>query len=468
MKFDEYHMSQGPELVTDELPGEKAKKMLAEQALYESNNRSYPRNLPLVPNKAKGSIVEDIDGNRFLDFFAFCGVLNVGHGNPDVMHDVAEQLHKLVHALDFPTEVKLAFLKNLNEVLPDALRGKAKVNFCGPTGADSVEAAMKLARLYTKRSLIIAFQGAFHGMTTGALSVTSNRKNRGGLPVLNNSTHFAPFCYCYRCPFNKEPDNCKLECASYLENIIENPKSGIDKPAAILLEPVQGEAGNIIPKPEYVQRIQKLCNEQEIVMICDEVQAGFYRTGKLFSFEHFGVTPDIITMSKGIGGIGLPLAILIIKNELDVWEGGTHSGTFRGHQLGIAAGNAALDFIRSKRVDLHAAEMGQILLGGLKLIGKKCRFMGDVRGIGLMLAVEFVKTKEGKEPFAEICIQVRRELYQRGVLIEIGGHYANVIRILPPLVTTKGMIDKFLEIFEAVTWKIEKQYEVKELQLDAV
>jgi diaminobutyrate-2-oxoglutarate transaminase len=467
MKFEKYHLGQGPEIKVNELPGKNAREMLSEQNVFESNNRSYPRSLPLVPRKAKGSIVEDVDGNKFMDFFSFCGVLNVGHGNEDVIQDVTTQLNDIVHALDFPTEVKLDFMRNLNKNFPTQLREKVKINFCGPTGADAVEAAMKLARLNTKRNIIISFQGAFHGMTVGALSVTSNLKNRKGLPVINNATHFAPYGYCYRCPFGKKSDSCKVECASYLKNLIENPNSGVDKPAAILLEPIQAEAGNIVPKPEFLQEIQKICNNNDIIMICDEVQVGFYRTGPLFSFEHFNVTPDMITMSKAIGGIGLPLSLLIIKNEFDIWQAGMHSGTFRGHQLGIAGGNSALNFIKKNNVELHVQEMGAILLDGLNLIQKKSKYIGDVRGLGLLLGVEYVRTKENKEPFPEYCLKLKKRLFQKGVLIEIGGHYSNVIRILPPLITTTKMIYSFIEIFDQVNWEIDQEYIKTELSIES-
>lgn len=465
MDLKKYHLAEGPEIISQELPGERGKVLLDEQENYESNNRAYPRSIPLVPHKAKGSIVEDVDGNRFLDFFSFCGVLNVGHGNQDVVQEVEKQLHQLTHALDFPTEVKIDFMKNMNSHLPEAMQGNFKINFCGPTGADAVEAAMKLARLNTKRNLVIAFQGAFHGMTQGALSVTSNTKNRQGLPVLNNATHFVPFCYPYRLP----EGTSSVVYAKHIRDIIENPKSGVDKPAAILLESVQAEAGNIVPTREFVQEIRKICDDHGIMMICDEVQAGFYRTGKLFAFEHFDVIPDMVTMSKGVGGIGLPLSLLLVNKEYDVWDAGTHSGTFRGHQPGIAAGNAALNFIRKSNLTEHIFNMGVLLRSGLERIQQGSKFIGDVRGLGLLIGVEYVKSKDDKIPFPEICTKLKNQLFRNGVLVEIGGHYNNVIRILPPLVTTEAMIHTFLEIYERLNNEVSQSYfeEEPEMAMEA-
>jgi len=458
MDLEKYHLAQGPSIRTETIPGEKTKQLLDAQEKYESNNRSYPRSFPLAPKKAKGSIIEDVDGNQYMDFFSLCGVVNVGHGNEEVLAATKAQMEELIHAMDFPTETKLAYIKNLNQHLPESLNGKVKINFCGPTGADAVEAAMKLARLHTKRNLIISFQGSYHGMTTGALSVTSNRNSRKGLAVLNQGHHFAPFSYCYRCPVGKEPDSCKIECASHLRNLLENPHSGVDKPAAVLVEPIQGEGGIVVPKPEFHQEVRNICDEHGVMLIHDEVQAGFYRTGKMLSSEHFDVTPDVVVMSKGVGGIGMPCALLVIKKEFDTWTAGTHAGTFRGNQPGMAAGNAALNFIEEHQISQYVTEAGALLFDGLNTIKKQSPFIGDVRGAGLFLGVEYVKNKKTKEPYPEFCVRLRQRLFENGVLIEIGGYYSNVIRILPPLITTKNMLITFLEIFDRVNSEIEKEY----------
>ncbi len=458
MDLEKYHLAQKPTIKTETIPGDKAQELLVKQELYESNNRSYPRKYPLVPKKAKGVIIEDVDGNQFMDFFSLCGVLNVGHNHEEVLKDAKDQMDDLIHAMDFPTEVKINFMENLNKNLPDELRDKVKINFCGPTGADAVEAALKLARIHTKRNLIISFQGAYHGMTTGALSVTSNLNSRKGLHIINQGTHFAPYSYCYRCPFGKRPDSCKLECASSLKDALENPHSGIDKPAAILLEPIQGEGGVVVPKKEFHQEVQKICNEQGVVLIHDEVQAGFYRTGKMLSSQHFEVTPDLVAMSKGIGGVGMPLAIVLIKRELDSWTAGTHAGTFRGNQVSMAAGNSALNFIKNNNIENHVETMGKLLRDGLETIKSKSKYIGEVRGIGLFQGIEYVKDLNSKKPFPEFCNRLRKKMFEKGVLIEVGGWHNNVIRVLPPLIVTPKMIYKFLEIFDEVNREIENEY----------
>lgn len=458
MILDHLHLAKGPEMVSDELPGTKAKKLLKQQDLIESNNRSYPRSIPLVPKIAKGTIIEDVDGNRYMDFFSMCGVLNIGHCNEIVLKSVQKQMHIFTHGMDFPTEVKMNFMKNLNARLPKGLKDEIKINFCGPSGADAVEAAIKLSRIHSGRNLIISFQGAYHGMTVGALSVTSNNKNREKVSVLNNATHFAPYSYCYRCPFNKKPSSCKIECASHIKNLLDNPNSGVDKPAAVIIEPIQGEGGVVVPKAEFHKELRKICDERDIILIHDEVQVGFYRTGKLLCSEHFDISPDIVAMSKGIGGIGIPLALILIKKEFDTWKAGTHAGTFRGHQLGMVAGNTAMKFIDSIGLIKHVQEMGKLLKEGLLSIKKESKFIGDVRGLGLIIGVEYVRDLKTKEPFPEFCNTLKQRLFENGILIEIGGHFSNVVRILPPLVTTERMFLSFLDIFASVNHQVENQY----------
>ena len=231
----------------------------------------------------------------------------------------------------------------------------------------------------------------------------------------------------------------------------------------MLLEPIQGEGGVIVPHEGYHSEIQKICNEYEVLLIHDEIQVGFFRTGKLLSSQHFNATPDMITMSKGIGGIGMPLALLIIKKEVDSWQAGTHAGTFRGNQVSIAAGNSAINFVRKNNIEWHVGKMGKILMEGLRFIMNRSSFIGDVRGIGLIVGVEYVQDTKTKEPFSEFCIKLRQRLFENGVIIEIGGHYSNVIRILPPLITTEKMLYSFLEIFDRVNKEIEKEYIQKKI-----
>lgn len=457
MAFEKYHLSEKASIITKKVPGENSLTLLERQEELEGNNRSYPRAIPIAMERARGAIIEDVDGNRYLDFFAGCGVLNLGHNNPDILADVARQQEKLIQALDFPTKVKIKFMEELNSVLPDELRGKVKINFCGPTGADAVEAALKIAKINTRRHSIISFQGAYHGMTSGALSITAHLYHRKQLPGLEPGIHFMPFCYCYRCAFGKEPDTCTLECAQYIRANLENPCSGIEKPAAIILEPVQGEGGTIVPKEGFLEAVGQIAHDFDIPVIFDEIQAGFYRTGPFLSFQHSRAVPDLFTMSKGLGGIGMPIAVVVYKKHLDTWERGTHAGTFRGNQLSIAAAASALGFAKRHHIREYVKKMGKDILGNLKYLQKKSRFIGDVRGCGLMLGIEYVKNKKTKTPFPGIVNTLRKRCCENGLLVEVGGHYGNVVRFLPPLVITENIAQNALEIFERVNGELEKE-----------
>jgi diaminobutyrate-2-oxoglutarate transaminase len=458
MVFKKYHLSEEACIITEKVPGDKSIKLLKKQENMESSNRSYPISIPIALELAEGSIVEDVDGNRYIDFFAGCGVLNVGHNNKDILTDIKKQQKKLIHALDFPTKIKIDLMKELNSILPDKLKKKIKINFCGPTGADAVEAALKIGKIHTQRHSIISFQGSFHGMTNGALSVTGHLYHKKKLPSLEPGIHFMPYCYCYRCAFGKQKESCNLECVKFIIENLENPCSGIEKPAAIIIEPVQGEGGTIVPKEGFINEIVRIGLEFNIPIIFDEIQSGFYRTGPFFSFENFnGAIPDIITMSKGLGGIGMPIAITIFKKELDHWSKGTHSGTFRGNQLSIAAALSAIKFSKRHNLTKYVKELGREMLDYLLAIQKKSKFIGDVRGIGMMFGVEYVKDKKEKTPFPEIVSEIRKHCYENGLMVEVGGHYSNVIRFLPPLITTKKIAYNGIEIFEKVNAQVEQK-----------
>jgi diaminobutyrate-2-oxoglutarate transaminase len=310
-----------------------------------------------------------------------------------------------------------------------------------------VEAALKLAKFNTGRTSIIAFEGAYHGMTSGALAVTSGRSLKERFLPLVPDVHFVPYAYCYRCPFDTTPDRCSLQCAQYLDHVLEDPHSGICTPAAVIIEPIQGEGGSIVPPPTFLPKIREICDRHEVLLICDEIQTGFCRTGKMFAVEHTGTEPDIMTMSKALGGIGLPISGIAYKEALNTWQPGAHIGTFRGNVVAYAAGAAALRFMVEQGLASHAERLGQIMLDELKCVLKDSPVVGDVRGKGLMIGVELVKDKATKEPAPDLAKRARRRCFERGVLIEIGGHYGNVARFLPPLVLTDDLARKGVEIF---------------------
>jgi diaminobutyrate-2-oxoglutarate transaminase len=444
-KLSHFHLSEKPHILTT-IPGPKSIEMLKRQQELEGAIVSYPKSIPIAIHRAKGAIIEDVDGNQFIDFFAGAGVLNVGHCNEDVLTKVSEQQKLLIHALDFPTENKLTAIKRILENLPDSWKGKFKVSFGGPTGSDAVEAAIKLAKLKTGRDSIIAFMGGYHGMTSTALGLTSNTAYRTKLQNLQSNIHFVPYSYCYRCSFNQKMETCKFECAQYLKNILENPHSGIPKPAAIIIEPVQGEGGNISPKPGYLEELVSIAHAHDVLVIFDEVQCGFFRTGKLFTCLMDNIVPDIITFSKGFGGIGYPIAGLIYKKSIEAWGTGDHIGTFRGNQVSLAAMNGAMDFVQDYSIGEHVNEMSKYLFKGLEEIKMQNKFIGEVRGRGLMIGIEFVKDVYTKEPYPELVKRIRSNCLQKGLIFEVGGHFDNVIRFVPPLIITKKIIDEALKI----------------------
>jgi diaminobutyrate-2-oxoglutarate transaminase len=435
--------------ITTPPPGPCSQKYLAFQATHEAAAVSYPRGFPCALARGRGATVEDVDGNVYIDFFGGAGVMAVGHANPEVVAAADAQLKQLTHALDLPTPARQDLVERLREVLPPAL---TRVFFGGPTGSDAVESAMKLARLNTGRAPFIAFEGGYHGMTSGALSLSSGRSFKDRLLPLVAEVHFVPYAYCYRCAFGKTKDTCDTQCAKHLDHVLEDPHSGIGTPAAVIVEPIQGEGGSIVPPPGFLPKVREICDRHHVLLVADEIQAGFCRTGKMFAFEHTGTVPDIMTMSKALGGLGFPISAIAYKENLNTWGPGAHIGTFRGNVIAYAAGAAALRFMCEHDLAGHAARLGERLLTLLQEVERESPFVGEARGKGLMLGVEFVKDKSTKEPAPELASRVRSLCFTRGLLIEIGGHYSNVARFLPPLVLTEELARKGAEIFaESVT-----------------
>ncbi len=441
--FEQLHFAPAPALA-GEVPGPRSREMLAEQDELESSARSYPRSVPVAIAEGRGATMRDADGNTFIDFFGGAGVLNVGHSHPEVLAAAHAQEGKLVHALDFPTTPKLALMRRLRSLLPGGLRERARFHFGGPTGSDAIEASLKLTRAHTGRESVIAFQGGYHGMTKEALSLTSDTSFGG---PTSTPVHFMPYPYCYRCPLGLKPDSCELACAKLVETTLSDPHAGVPTPAAILIEPIQGEGGTIVPPDGYLREIRRIASDHDVPLICDEIQTGFARTGKMFAVEHEGVTPDAITLSKALGGIGYPISCVAYDERLDTWKQGAHIGTFRGHQVAMAAGLAAIELMQ--RVDLaaHSAALGELTLELLREAQSGLPAVGDVRGRGLMIGVELVKDRDSKEAWSELAGRVRTECFKRGVVIEVGGHFGNVARFLPPLTITRELMLTGVEIF---------------------
>jgi diaminobutyrate-2-oxoglutarate transaminase len=418
-------------------------ELLQRQAARESNARTYPRGLPIAVGRAQGVEVFDVEGRRYLDFFAGAGVLALGHNHPEVVAAVEQQLKTFIHGLDLPTPVRDAFTTELLETLPSELAGKVRIHWCAPTGSDAVEAAIKLCKRATGRHGVVAFMGSYHGMTAGALSVTSLVEVKERVPSLMPDVSFAPFAYCGRCPLKLTRPACETACAALLETMLTDTHSGVTPPAAAIFEPVQGEGGTIIPPREFVTRIRAATSAAKVPLIADEIQAGFGRTGRFWSFEHFGIAPDVIVTSKALGGIGFPIAAMIYRSELDAWEPGTHIGTFRGHQTAMAAGLAALRIIKRDRIIDNVRARGEELVQGLSAIDAPC--IGEVRGLGLMVGVEIVDP-ETRAPSFEIARAVRTAAFSRGLLCELGGRHDSTLRLLPPLIVTQENVSEALSI----------------------
>ncbi|MFX1285985.1 MAG: aspartate aminotransferase family protein [Promethearchaeota archaeon] len=455
MRFEELSFAEAP-IINEKLPGTMSLKILKRQKEIEGSAISYPIDIPLVMDEARGATIKDVDGNVFLDFFAGAGVLALGHCNPIILEAVKKQQNKLTHSLDFPTTIRLELIECIRSIMPGNLKDKVKVQFGGPTGSDAVESAIKLAKYYTNRHSLISFEGGYHGMTATACSLTSGKFWKEKYIPMIPEVHFVPYAYCYRCPFNRTRADCSLECASYYEHILEDPHSGVVQPASAIIEPIQGEGGSIVPPKEFIKKIEEISRSYNVPIIFDEIQAGFCRTGEFFSFQHSEASPDIITMSKALGG-GFPLSAIAYREDFDVWKKASHIGTFRGNVTAMAAGVASIQFFKENNINNHVNEIGTFMLNELKTLENDSEIVGDVRGKGLMLGVEFVENKETKKPSAEFAAKVREESFSQGILVEVGGHYNNVVRFLPPLIITKEFTRIGIDIFKEVIDKIERE-----------
>ncbi|EFM10287.1 2,4-diaminobutyrate 4-transaminase [Paenibacillus curdlanolyticus YK9] len=427
---------------------------LESQQRRESNARSYPRKLPVALTEAAGMKVKDADGNWYFDCLAGAGTLALGHNHPVVIEAIRGVLDTglPLHTLDLTTPVKEHFVDELFASLPPAFAARAKVQFCGPSGADAVEAALKLVKTATGRRTMLSFHGGYHGMTHGALGLTGNLGPKGAVGPLMSDVHFLPYPYSYRCPFELGGEQGWQVAARYAERMLADPESGIVQPAGMIMEAVQGEGG-VIPSPDgWLKEMRAMTAARGIPLIMDEVQAGIGRTGKMFAFEHADIVPDVIVLSKAIGG-SLPLAVVVYDESLDVWQPGAHAGTFRGNQMAMAAGAATLKFIRDNRLETHAAAIGERLQEALRRIQADVSCIGEVRGKGLMIGVEIVQSdaepdRLGAYPARPgLARAIQQACLARGLILELGGRHGSVVRFLPPLIITPEQADEVASRF---------------------
>jgi 4-aminobutyrate aminotransferase len=431
-------------VIKTNLPGPKAKKWLEIDKKYISP--SYTRVYPLVVERGEGVWVYDVDGNRFLDLNAGVAVLTLGHSHPDILKTIEESSKKLIHysGTDFyyPSEIKLA--DKLAEIAPGAKNRKI---FFSNSGAEAVEASIKLARYHTKRPYVLAFYGGFHGRTMGALSATASKTiHRKRFFTLFYGTIHAPYPYCFRCPFNLNYPNCDFECVGFIEDNIFARLCDPEEVAAFIIEPIQGEGGYIPAPPEYFKKLKKLLDKYDILLIVDEVQSGMGRTGRFFAIEHYGVIPDIISLAKGIAG-GLPLGACIAKSSIMDWPQGAHASTFGGNPVSCEVSLKIIEHLENGLME-HVYKLGQKVLKELNQWKEEFEIIGDVRGKGLMIGIEIVKDKKAMEKDKGKRDKIVQECFKRGILILPAGE--NVLRLCPPLIIKEEEMFEGLKLLKEV------------------
>lgn len=426
------------------LPGPKASRLINVDQTHVSP--SYTRVYPLVVEKAQGLWIQDVDGNLFLDFTAGIAVCATGHCHPMVVKAIKEQAERLLHmsGTDFYYTSQIALAEKLASLVPG--EGVKKVYF-GNSGAEAVEAAFKLARWHTQRELNIAFFGAFHGRTMGALSLTASKiiQKKHYYPFIPGITHI-PYAYCYRCPYNLSYPKCGLECVHWVEDTLFRTTIPPEEVAAIFVEPIQGEGGYIVPPPEFHRELYKIAKKYSILYVADEVQSGMGRTGKMFAMEHFGMTPDIMALAKGIAS-GMPLGAMVAPADIMNWEAGSHASTFGGNPVSCQAALVTIQLLEEKLM-ANAAAQGERLMTGLRELQNSYECLGDVRGKGLMVGVEIVKDRETKQRAAEWRKEIINKAFRKGLLLLGCGE--NTIRFCPGLTVTEEEVDVCLSIFDEV------------------
>lgn len=429
-----------PRLVTS-LPGPRAQSVIARDHAVLSP--SYTRCYPFVMARGDGALVEDVDGNRFLDCNAGIAVVATGHAHPAVVKAVQEQAARFLHmsGTDFYYENMVELAEKLASLAPGA--GSRRIYF-GNSGTEAIEAAMKMARYHTGRQQFISFLGSFHGRTMGALSLTSSKnvQKKGFFPMVPG-VHHIPYPNCYRCPYGMIPDRCGVECVDHIDDLMRHvlPPSEV---AAIFLEPVQGEGGYIVPPQKFMEELQALAQRHGILLVFDEVQSGMGRTGKMFAAEHFHADPDILTLAKGIAS-GLPLSATVARAEIMNWTPGSHASTFGGNPVAVAAALVTIQLLQEELIG-NAAAVGARMLSRMREWPARFPIVGDARGLGLMIGIELVHDQGTKERAPELRNVLEQLAFQRGLLVLGCGQ--NSIRLCPPLVITHDQADWVIDTLE--------------------
>jgi 4-aminobutyrate aminotransferase len=438
-------------LIKTPLPGPKAKAIIERDGKVVSP--SYTRGYPFVMARGRGAIVEDVDGNLFLDCAAGIAVNSTGHAHPDVVAAIVDQSQKFLHmsGTDFYYEPQVRLAEEFSAIAPFA---GAKRSFFSNSGTEAIEAAIKLAKYSTKRYGMIAFLGSFHGRTLGSLALTSSKAiQRKGFGPMQPGVFHAQYGNCYRCPVGLKPESCQAECLDFLEHQILVHLIAPEDVAGVVVEPIQGEGGYVVPEPKFHQRLRQITRTHGILLIADEVQSGMGRTGKMFAIEHFGVEPDIVGVAKGVAS-GLPLGVTTARADVMDWPPGSHASTFGGNPVSCAAASATIKLLKDTLMQ-NATDVGAFMLDRLRELQNKHQLIGDVRGRGLMIGIELVRDRATKERATSERDRVVDECFNRGLLVLGAGK--NSIRLSPPLVlnreqaaTAVSILDEALAIVSRV------------------
>jgi len=433
-------------------PGPKARELVKKDESLISP--SYVRFYPLVIESGEDCILRDVDGNEYIDFNSGLVCLNVGHRHPKVINAIKNQCDRFLHYsnTDFYYQEVVDLAEKLSEITPGKFEKKV---YFGNSGAEAVEAAVKLSKWHTRKHRFIAFIGGFHGRTLGALSLTGSKlvQRRYFFPMLPGVTH-VPYPYCYRCPFKLSYPDCDYWCVDFIDELVLQKYVPPEDVAGIVFEPIQGEGGYVVPPPEYFQRLKKIADKYGLLLIDDEIQSGVGRTGRWFAIEHWKVEPDIICIAKAIAS-GLPLGATVARARMMDWERGSHASTFGGNPLACVAALAVIDVIKEERLLENAEKQGNYIMKRLQDLKDKCEIVGDIQGKGLMIGVEIVEDKETKSPGADKVREVMMRCWKRGIAIITCG--ASTLRIVPPLTITRELVDAGLEIIEDVIKEVEKE-----------
>ena len=428
--------------VKDTLPGPESRRLMEIGRQYEAQCQGYQA--PVVWDTAKGVVVTDVDGNRYIDWTSGVLVTNVGHCHPKLVRAIQEAAEKLLNCYEFPTAPRVTLAKRMVEISPLHLDRA----FFLTTGSETTEAAMRVAKRYSGKYEILSFYGGFHGRTAEARSAGGLGAVKKGYGPTMPGYIYAPYPYCYRCPFKSSPDQCGFLCLDYLDTVVHCLSTGAL--AGLIIEPYQGSAGFVFPPEGYLKRLESWARSQGLVFILDEVQASFGRTGRFFAMEWEDLKPDLVCVGKGIGS-GMPISALLATSEVMSAVGpGDLGSTLGGNPFACSGALAVLEIMQEEKLVENAAKIGAIIKQGLLDIKERSRYLGDVRGRGMAMGLEFVKDKDTKEPAPDITLRVINDSAQQGVLVGKVGMYGNVIRVAPPLVMNEDEAYESLEIMEKV------------------